>query len=77
MPKVRIPTWWSGLAVRSSATRSGVAPGRVTILEGGTTNSARRSAQTARKCVAELLDTVCGAGFSVPSSLRERHQLSS
>ena len=67
MPKGAHAGLLSGLPVRSSPTRSVVAPGRVTISGDGTSDSARRSAQTAQNRGAVVSHTVCGVGFSVPS----------
>ena len=75
MPKGAHAGLLSGLPVRSSPTRSVVALGRVTISGDGTSDSARRSAQTAQNRGAVVSHTVCGVGFSVPS--KRRHLLPS
>ena len=68
MPKGAHAGLLSGLPVRSSPTRSVVAPGRVTISGDGTSDSARRSAQTAQNRGALQSHTVCGVGSARASA---------
>ena len=67
MPKGAHAGLLSGLPVRSSPTRSVVALGRVRLSGAMTSDSARRSAQTAQNRGAVVSHTLRRVGFSVPS----------